>query len=275
MARTPAPALARLVGAWASDRRLGWLAVAAGALVVLAMQTWRPVGVPLYDGAPVQEPYRFLHPSGDEAGNPTSYSGSKAVSSSLSPIFAAATSEQPPQAQLISQSGAFTLTSGATSLMVTITPIEPPAPPAGGTISGNVYRFAVTDQAGTPLDVRQCDGCLSLLMRAPDGTGEASLKRYANGQWQDVQTIHAGITGLFQVNPTAMGDYAVIQAPDAGADGGGTILGLDMPVAIGGALVIVLLVIGAFLLLRVRQAPPAPEEAPRARIPSKRKGPRR
>jgi len=263
------------VAARTSDRRRGWLAILAGALVVLAMQTSRPVGVPLYDGAPVQEPYRFLHPTGDQAGNPTAYSGQKQVAADRSPIFAAATSEQPPQAQLISQSGGFTLSPNATQVLVMITPIEPPPAPAGGTIAGNVYRFSVTDQAGTPLDVRQCSGCLSLLLRAPDTTGEATIKRYGNGEWHDVETIHAGITGLYQANPTAMGDYAVIETTDTGETDGGKILGLDPLVAIGGAVVIVLLLIGAFLLFGVRQAPREPEPAPRARIPSKRKGPRR
>jgi hypothetical protein len=112
-------------------------------------------------------------------------------------------------------------------------------------------------------------------MRAPDGTGEATVKRYGDGAWHDVETIHAGITGLFQSTPMAMGDYAVIETTDTSGEGGGTILGLDAPVAIGGAVVIVLLVIGGFLLFRVRQAPPEPEPAPRNRIPSKRKGPRR
>lgn len=258
------------VRSWTSDRRLGWLAVGLGALVVLAVQTWRPVGVPLYDGAPVQEPYRFLHPSAGEAGNPSAYSGSKAVASDLSPIFAAATSEQPPQAQLISQSGAFTLTPGATTLVVTITPIEPPAPPAGTTIAGNVYRFSVTDQSGAPLDVRQCPGCLSLLMRAPEDTGEATVMRFDGGEWHDVETIHAGITGLFQATPTAMGDYAIIEKPVAGDEGGLSPIELA-----GGGLVLILVAIGAFLLFRVRQAEPEAAPAPRTRIPSKRKGPRR
>jgi len=262
--------LARL----ATDRRAGWLVVAAGALVVLAVQAWRPVGVPLYDGVVVQEPYRFLHPTGDQAGSPTTYSGTKPISSDRSPIFAAATTENPPQAQLIAQSGAFTLTPGATSLQVSITVVEPPAPPADGTIAGNVYRFSVTDQAGSPLDARQCSACLSLLLRAPDGTGEAAIRRYENGAWQPVETVHAGIVDLFQTNPTAMGDYAVIQVNDTG-EVGGTILGLDTAVAIGGGAVIVLLVIGVIVFLRIKQAPPEPEPAPRSRIPSKRKGPRR
>ncbi len=260
-----------------SERRLGLFVLVAGALLVLGVQIARPVGVPLYDGVVVQEPYRFLHPANGQSGAPTSYSGQKPVAGDQSPIFAAATTENPPQAQLISQRGAFTLTPGATGVLVSITPIEPPAPPPGGAIAGNVYRFVVTDQSGTPLDVRQCSGCLSLLMRAPETTEDASIKRFANGAWQDVETVHAGMVDLYQTNATAMGDYAIIanlESPGAGGDDG-TILGLDPIVAGGGLVMIVLLVIGAVLLFGVKQAPPEPEPAPRSRIPSKRKGPRR
>jgi hypothetical protein len=51
--------------------------------------------------------------------------------------------------------------------------------------------------------------------------------------------------------------------------------GLD-PLVIGGLVVVGLLILlGAFLLIRVRPAAPAPEPGSRTRIPSKRKAPRR
>jgi len=248
-----------------TDRRLGWLFVAAGAIVVLGVQVAQPVGVPLYDGVVIQEPYRYLHPTGDQAGSPTSYSGETAVSTDLSPIFSAYTGEQPPQAQLISTRGGFTLTPGATKVFVSITAVEPPPAPTGGTIAGNVYRFSVTDQAGTALQVRACQACLTLRMRGPAEIGEAVLKRYADGAWHDVETIHEGIGGTYVTNVLALGDYAVIEKIEEEP-------GLSPIVFIGGGAVIVLLAIGAFLLFRVRQAPAAPTPAPRARIPSKRKG---
>ena len=258
------------------DRRLGWLLLLGGALLVLVVQVAQPVGVPLYDGVVVQEPYRFLHPAGGQAASPTSYSGEKPVAGDLSPIFAAATSENPPQAQLISQRGAFTLTAGATVVKVSVTPIEPPAPPpTGSTIAGNVYRFSVTDQSGTPLDVRQCAGCLSLLMRAPEETEGASIKRYADGAWHDVETVHAGMVDLYQTNATAMGDYAVIAGNnEAPPEEGGLIRGIPDFVLIGGLIVIVLLGVSAYLLFGVRQAAREAVPPSRSRIPSKRKGPR-
>jgi hypothetical protein len=268
-----------------ADRRRGWLAVLGGALLALAVQIAAPVGVPLYDGVLVQEPYRFLHPTGDQAGSPTTGSDTELVEAGTSPILVVNTTENPPQAQLIAQDGAFQVADGVTKLLAKIAAIEAPAPPTGGTIAGNVYRFSVTDQAGNPVGLTTCDGCRSLILRAPDPTIEATVKRYADGAWTDVPTDNANLVG-FQVNPTVLGDYAVIEkGPDASAGPGASAsqgtgegrLGLDgsSPVVlIGGGVLVLLLVAGLFLLLRVRQAPRATPSAP-GRIPSKRKPPRR
>ncbi|MEO5704517.1 MAG: hypothetical protein ABIR64_05925 [Candidatus Limnocylindrales bacterium] len=257
----------------AADRRLGWLAVLAGALLALAVQVAAPVGVPLYDGVVVQEPYRFLHPACGEAGAPGSYSDAKALTEDASPAFAAATTENPPQAQFIAQAGAFMLPTGATSLLVSITPIEAPAPPAGGSVVGNAYRFSVTDQAGNPLSPKTCDGCRSLLLRSPDGVLEAEIMRFVNGAWVDVETVHAGMVGLFQTNANALGDFAVIAGastqPGPGVD--------PLVILGGGALLVWVLVVGFIVWRRTRPAPiPGSQPATtRGRIPSKRKVPRR
>ena len=256
-----------------SDRRLGLLAVLAGGALALAVQVAAPVGVPLYDGVVVQEPYRYLHPTGDQAGSPSSFSSELAVPDGESPVVVAATTESPPQAQVIAQEGAFVLAPSATGLQVAITPIEAPAPPPGGAIAGNVYRFSVTDQSGTPLAITECEGCISLVMRAPEGIGEASIQRFADGAWVAVETIHAGMVALYQTNPTALGDYAVITIAEPEE-------GIDPLILAGGALLLLVVAAGAFLLLRVPQAPRGPSGPARPsgappRIPSKRKPPRR
>jgi hypothetical protein len=253
-------------------QRAGWLAILAGAGLALGVQIAAPVGVPLYDGVLVQEPYRYLDPSGDQAGEPSSFGSTPALVDGASPNFAAATLENPPQAQLIARLDAFDLPSGTTSLQVSITPIEPPAPPPEGAIAGNAYRFRVTDQAGNDVPVKPCEACLSLWLRAPDGTEVATVKRFADGLWLDVETVHAGVAAMYQANPTAMGDYAVITA---GAESG-----LDLTlIALGIGLALVFV---AFIGLMVVRARPAPAPiAPRGRgglagrVPSKRKRPRR
>jgi hypothetical protein len=264
------------------DRRLGWLAVLAGGALALAVQIAAPVGVPLYDGVVVQEPYRYLHPTGDQAGSPTSFSATVPVAGPESPTIVAATTENPAQAQVIGQEGAFVLTPSATSLQVSVTPIEAPPPPEGGSIAGNVYRFSVADQAGTQLAITPCDGCISLVMRAPEGVGVASIQRYADGAWLEVVTLHAGMVALYQTNPTALGDYAVIALDEPAP-------GIDPAVLAGGAIALVLFLGVVFLLFRVKQAPEGPPAAgrgprgpsgglssrPPTRIPSKKKPGRR
>ena len=253
-------------------RRVGWLSILAGAGLALTVQVLAPVGVPLYDGVVVQEPYRFLRPTSDQAGDPTSYSDSKPVAEAASPAFAAATTENPPQAQLIAQADAFALTTGVTSLKVSITPIDAPAPPTGGTIAGNVYRFSVADQAGNPLAAKACEGCRSLLLRAPDGVIEAEIMRFVNGAWVDVETVHAGMVGLYQTNANVLGDFAVI----AGASSQ-PVAGVDPLIILGGGALFVWVLVVAFVVWRrTRPAPiPGTTAATRGRIPSKRKAPRR
>jgi hypothetical protein len=259
------------------ERRLGWLAVLAGAAFALGVQLAAPVGVPLYDGVVVAEPYRYLHPTGTHAGQPTSFEADQPVIGGASPAFAAATTESPPQAQLIAQTGAFMLSPGATSVHVSITPVESPAvTPPGGTVAGNVYEISVTDQAGTALAIATCDGCLSLSMRAPEGTDTATLMRFAGGAWAEMDTLPVGIVSMFQSNPTGLGDIAVVvsgTSTGSGTPGPGLgNQGIDPVVIFGvGAVLLWLLVFGFIVWQRVRPAPPPgpPARGTRKGIPSK------
>lgn len=257
-------------------RLAGVAALVAGTGLALAVQALAPVGVPLFDGQPVVEPYRYLHPTGDQAGDPTSFTATPALQGSQSPAVPAATTESPPQAQLIAQQGAFVVGSGATGLEVSITPVDPPAVPPDGVIAGNVYRFSVTDQAGTPVAIKACDGCISLVLRAPDGTGDARLQRFSGAAWVDVETFHAGVVGMYATNPTALGDYAIVTGGAAVGDGTGEGKVFGLPVeqvlVAGGAALLLVVLFAAALLARNRDPVPAPARG-RA-IPSKRKKPR-
>jgi hypothetical protein len=272
----------------ALDRRLGALAIVAGSAAALGLQLVLPVGVPLYDGVVVQEPYRYLDPTGDQAGSPTSFSATLPVTGSESPAFVASTEETPPQAQLIAQADAFQLPAGTTSISVAITPVEPPPVPPPSPIAGNVYLVSVTAEDGTPLPTTPCDGCLTLYVRAPEETGAARLLRLAGGEWIDVDAIHVPTTGMYAWNATGLGAFAIVSVPDAG--------GATELLVAGGAVILLLLGVAGVLVMR-RRAPPATAgrqvarrgtgrlgasgasgRAPGVRtrgIPSKRKGPRR
>ena len=264
-----------------TEQRLGLAAVLAGAALAFGVQVLAPVGVPLYDGVAVQEPYRYLHPTGDQPGSPTSYSATVDIAGGASPQITAATTEVPAQAQLVALPGALILADGTTTLQVSVAPIQPPAVPAGGQIAGNVYRFRITDESGAAVAIKPCDGCISLVMRSPEDIGPARLQRFAGGAWSDVDTVHAGIVGMYATNPTVLGDYAVVtggsgaNAGDGDGDAGGESGLATALIVAGGSAVIVVLAVVAVLVLRGRSAPRAPD-APRA-VPSKRKdrpGPR-
>lgn len=256
-----------------SRERGGLLLVLGGSALALALQVAAPVGVPLYDGVVVMEPYRYLQPTGDQAGNPTSYREEEPISEGVSPVVTAATAEQPPQAQLIAQRAAFELTPGATSIVAEISPVQPPGPPpTSGPILGNAYRFTVTDQSGTQLRISPCDGCASLVLRAPEGGPAATIMRFGAGGWSPVVTRHAGTVALYQTSPEATGIFAVVAT---GETSGGLDLALVLATA-GIALIVV--AFAALLYLRARpvELPVAqlrrPGSAPPGgRVPSKRK----
>ena len=255
-----------------TDRRLGWLLVLAGATLALALQVVAPVGVPLYDGVVVPDPYRFLHPTGNQLGDPGSYTATEDVTGAQSPVFAAATEESPPQAQIVVMEDAFQLSPGTTSLDVSITPVDPVAPPINATIAGNVYRFAVTDDAGQPLIPKTCVACRTLVLRAPDGVTEGRVQHFADGAWTDVKTDHAGLAAMYQSNLDALGDFAIVTGATSGPSGG-----LD-PLLFGGIALAAFFAVVAGLFWYRRRPPPIPvvRLGPgRGRMPSKRRGPRR
>ena len=256
------------------ERALGWLAVLAGLGLALAVQRIAPVGVPLYDGVIVPEPYRYLHPVGDQPGEPTSADTTKNVQGNQTPVFAVATDEQPPQAQLVVQEDAFQLPPGATALHVTITPVDPTVQPTEGAIAGNVYRFAVTTTDGQALPPKSCDSCRTMVIRGPDNLTEGTIAHLENGAWVNVATLHAGIAAMFQTNANAMGDYAIL-AGSGGGDGGNG--GADLLLFSGIALALFFVAVAVLFWYRRRPATlPVAQLGPgRGRIPSKRKGPRR
>jgi hypothetical protein len=256
------------------ERVLGFLVVLCGLALALAIQARAPVGVPLYDGQPVVETYRYLHPANGQRGNPTSANATKEVAGTTSPVFVLATEEQPPQAQMVVQEDAFQLPVGTNQLQASIVPVDAEAQPTQGRIAGNVYRFTVTAAGGQALAPKPCDTCRTLVIRAPEDVTDGTVVHLESGTWVGVATFHAGIAGMFQANAPAMGDYAILVGTGAGGGGDG---GLD-PLLFGGiALALFFAAVAGLFWYRRRPAPVpvARLGAGRGRVPSKRKAPRR
>ena len=240
-------------------RRAAVLSLLAGLVVIAASQLAAPLGSPpLFDGVVVQEPYRYLAPEPSQAGSPTSVSSSFRVEGTTGPVFAVATKESPPQAQLIVPRDVFVLSPSVTSLTVSIRPVAAPAHPSNGTIAGNVYRFSVVDQSGAPLAIGQKKP--TLFLRAPDGVFSATIAHFAGGTSQELPTLPGAQPGTFLANVTELGDFGLIAAQAAGP------FGLDTTLLIAAAATALLsvLALGAFMSRRDRRRT-APSPSPQGR----------
>jgi len=249
------------------SRRAAVFTLAAGLAVIGAAQIASPLGSPpLYDGVVPQEPYRYLVPGTNQAGTPTSYHGSVPVTGSTSPPFVAATTENPPQAQLIAPAGAFVLPPGVTSLFVSIAPVPAATSPPSGVIAGNVYRVSVVDQAGAGLSIDPAT-MPTISLRTPTGVSSATVSQSIGGVWHGLPTGQGGQPGTFLANVTELGDFTVI-AQDQGPGG------LDSTILILGAATTLLfaVAIGVVLLWsRSRRRNPVVPATPVRPRPSKRR----
>jgi hypothetical protein len=198
-------------------RRLpvGTLSLAIGLAMLVVVHLVAPVMVaPLYDGVLVEDPYRYLQPPSGATGEPTSASSSNPLDAGASPQIFAATLETPPQAQLITDRGAFVVPAGTTAVKVAIGAVPPPAAPENGHIAGNVYRVTVTDQAGTALRVR-AGTTLTFVLRAPCAVPDARIGAFTGNTWQLLSTLSGGLPDLYAANITSLGDFTVVVPPGA------------------------------------------------------------
>jgi len=241
-------------------------ALVLGAAIAALAQLALPLGAALYDGVIPTEPYRFLAPGSGQVGSPTSYSADLPVTNGTSPQITAATNESPPQAQLIALAAAFTVPAGTATVHVSITAVPPVAAVPHGTISGNVYRVAVTDPSGTALAIAGSQRP-TLAMRSAGSLTDAAIVRFSGGSWQQLDTVSNASLAVYTAQPDALGDFAIVDLA------GGGIATTDLVIA--GTIVIVLaaIAIWAFRTWRRRRAIAA-EEAEQAR-PPRRKAPGR
>jgi hypothetical protein len=184
----------------------------AGLLIVFLTRLVVPGVSPLFDGVIVADPYRYLTPPPGGDGSPGSAAESFDIVAGVSPAFAVFTGETPPQAEILAHGGELSLPAGSRSVKVSINPVVPAANAPSDGIAGNVYRFTVTDQAGTALTPLPGQ-TLTLAMRGPAGIpGDASIARLENGTWKPLTTAPSGLPDFLLTNTTSFGDFAVLGA---------------------------------------------------------------
>lgn len=238
------------------ERRALRVLLAGAALVGLAWLVAPVPSPPLYDGLIGQaESYRYLTPppGHNQAGPPTSASTSLAVSGGSSQAGYIATTEMPPQAQLIVAAGALAVPSGAASAALSITAVPPPAPvPASvGRLDGNVYEITAT-AAGASLALK--GGGVTpptVVLRGPVGNAAGgAIAIYAGGSWQTLHSVPIGSTSdTLAASVTRLGDFAIVLPGAAGpGNGGGGVGGIG---GSGGGFPVVAVVVPIAVLLAI------------------------
>jgi hypothetical protein len=204
-------------------RRVGLLALAMG-LIAAALLHGRAAAPPVYDGIIVPpEPYRWESPPPNlAAGNKPPLAGDATLPVQNGQVAGGGVSTGDNQVVIYFGPGAFKAPAGATGVKCNIVPEpNPPAPPAGVEIRGNVYRIAcVGDQGGGQVTVASA---YHLTMRFPPGAFKEIQYNDGSG-WRALPTLIApGGDPYASVNAPGFGEYAAsaptgAQAPSVFSD---------------------------------------------------------
>ena len=192
--------------------RLALATLAIGLLAIATAQALAPATAPpLYDGVVPLEPYLWADPPPDHPGGAQGASATIHVNNGKNDLVAVATPELGPQAQVFAVPGSLTLPSGATSIKVSIAPIQSTADPSTGYIDGNVYRILLTDQTGAPITADPAQRVSVVLRSADPALAEATIARFDGTAWLSLKTSSPDMPGGgFLAVVTEFGDFAVI-----------------------------------------------------------------
>ena len=272
--------------------------LALGALVAVIglVIAGRPY-VTLYDGVIAAQPYKYLDPGPGEAGQPPNATATVKLVSGASDLVAVATGENVPQAQIFVIPGGLVLVPGTTRIDISIAAVEPTAQPTDGHIAGNVYAVNVTNDAGLAIAAR-ADAQATVELRAPDqSTTTATIERFDGTSWQPLPTTPAGLAALFTAVVTQFGEFAIVlpgpaatsaasapgsggapseaaasaapaptPAPAPGEDRG------TLTLVLGGAALLIVVLVGALAFLPSRGKRPPPGRASRRDSGSSQRG---
>jgi hypothetical protein len=194
-------------------RTVGGIAVLLG-LIGLALAQLGPPGrhLPLYDGVYVEDPYRYVNPPPGQQGSPESAQATFTVTGGTAPSVVVNTPENPPQIQLIANTGAFAVSAGTTTLSAAVAPVAPSSDQQATTIAGNVYSVSVTDQSGANVPVASSQ-TVAVVLRAPPTIGSASVARWDGTHWQTLSTSTFNQGDLYRAETSTLGDFVLLPGP--------------------------------------------------------------
>lgn len=192
-----------------SQRRAGLAALLLGVFTAFFLHG-RLAGPPVYDGIVVPPaPYRFESPPPNlRNGNQKPLGGSQTYPVAPNGDLPGG-GVQTDDNQVITFWGVGTFKApGATTATCSIQPVaNPPAPPAGNQLRGNVYRISCT---ASPATVKVAASTYHLTMRLPPGTTN-DIRYYNGSSWRTLVTLFApGGDPYASVDAPGFGEYAAM-----------------------------------------------------------------
>jgi hypothetical protein len=189
-------------------RRAGLFALALG-LIAAALLHGRMAAPPVYDGISVPpEPYRWESPPPNvAAGNKPPLPGETTLPVQNGQVAGGGVQTGDNQVVIYFGPGAFKAPAGATGVKCSVVPeSNPPAPPTGVEIRGNVYRVGcVGEPGGGPVTVVSN---YHLTMRFPPGAFK-QIQYHDGSGWRALPTlISPGGDPYASVNAPGFGAYA-------------------------------------------------------------------
>ena len=205
-------------------RRAGIVALGIGLLTAALLHS--RVAPPVFDGIVVPpEPYRWVSPPPSvAAGNKPPLSGEVTLPVQNGQVAGGGPQTGDSQVVMYFAPGTFKAPPGTQSVKCTIVPLtNPPAPPPGIDIRGNVYRINCVAQPGdAPVTVA---AIYHLSMRFPPGAFKEIQYNDGSG-WRALTTLRSsGGDPYAGVNAPGFGDYAATAPTGAPGDSILTILG--------------------------------------------------
>lgn len=243
------------------NRILGLAVLILAAALLVIVWSVAPHSPPLYDGlVNCSGPYQYLNPPkglGPQHRNPTSGKSverlihGKFTESALQTKAAAGNA---PQAILQLGDGAVSVPPGIDAVTLLVRPVPSPGPISNGVLDGNVYLFRATGNNGRSLTLNAKIGGL-LELRKTGQELSAHMEMYRGGTWVAQSTLSFVNACYLATDAKHFGYYALI-APSHESP----FLTRYLPLLIV-ALVVLVLVITAFVAIRLSRRAPATEEA--------------
>jgi hypothetical protein len=200
-------------------QHIGLIALLLGLLGALLVHGRLPAP-PIYAGIVVPpEPYRWESPPPNlRNGNKPPLAGEATLPVNNGQVAGGGVQTEDAQVIMYFVSGAFKAPSGASSIKCSITPVtNPPPPPSGNDIRGNVYQITCIGQPGNgPVTTT---GNYHLTLRLPPGPFKEI--QYNDGKaWRALATLRSpGGDPFASVNAPGFGDYAATSPTGSTAGG--------------------------------------------------------